>query len=363
MHIAVLTELFPPHVGGTEFRLYEIGKRLVRRGHEVDVFTIQYPPETLREENIDGITVHRYARSSGYVTSNGSRSIRGVFAYAVRTALKAIGSEYDIYYFGQWPIFHSLLTAPFVSPCVQEWCEVWYRKIVPFEKALATTMGNHVAVSDFTKRRMVEFLHFDPNTIAVIPNGVDHEKFTGASTNQVWGRLVYVGRVAPHKGLTTLIDAWKIARREAPEVELFIAGSGPLLPQIKEYAKGLEGVQVLGEVSEEEKIALLKSSWLFIMPSSREGHPLAPLEAMAQGVPVLTVDHPDNGVKAICSEGNGVIVRPDSASIASAVLALLRNEHEWRTKMTAALEYAKRCDWETTASQMEEYLSSIACGA
>jgi glycosyltransferase involved in cell wall biosynthesis len=358
-----LTELFYPHVGGTEYRLYEIARRLVERGHEIDVFTMQYPPSTPGEEYLEGIYVHRYARSSNYVTANGLRSVRGIFKYSISTALRTLGTSYDIYYFGQWPILHALLTRPLVSPCIQEWCEVWYRKIVILEKALARAMHNHVAVSNFTKRRMVEFLNLDPMRITVIPNGVDPKKFRNGSYDKVWGRLVYVGRIAPHKGLDILIDAFKIIRDEASEVELFIAGSGPLLSKIKEYAKGLEGVHILGYISEAEKVELLRSSWLFTIPSSREGFPLAPLEAMASGTPVLTVDQPENGVKDICTQGNGVVVPPDSLSIAQTVLKLLSDEDRWDAMRRASLRYTQQYDWDTIVSQAERYFDLVVNGA
>jgi glycosyltransferase involved in cell wall biosynthesis len=363
MRIAILTELFLPHTGGTEYRLYEIAKRLVRKGHEISVFTVRCPPDAAKEEDLDGIRVVRYARSPRYVTANGLRSVRGVIEYSLYTALKAIGADYDVYYFGEWPMFHSLLAGPLVHPSVQEWCEVWYRQIVVLEKILAKVMSNHVAVSEFTKRRMVDLLRVDPENIVVIPNGVDFHRFNGSGGEKTWGRLVYVGRIAPHKGLKMLIDSFKMARDKNGELELFIGGSGPLLPTIREYAKEAEGIHILGKITEEEKIALLKSSWLFMMPSIREGLPLAPLEAMAGGTPVLTVDHPDNGVRDMCVDGNGIIAPPDSVSIASAVLKVLSNEGQWNMMREASLRYAKKCSWDTVTDKVEVYFDSIANGA
>jgi len=362
MRIAILTELFFPHVGGTEFRFYEIAKRLVGRGHDVDVFTIRHSPHIPEEEQVQGIHVHRYAYSPSYVTSNGLRSVKGVLGYSLSTALKTIGTRYDVYYFGQWPLLHALLAKPLVSPCVQEWCEVWYRHIVALEKTLARLMENHVAVSEFTKRRMTEFLRLDPDHITVIPNGVDLRQFGDRSPGKIWGRLVYIGRLAPHKGLGDLIDAFRIVKEKDPQVELFIAGSGTFLPTIKEYVKGLDGIHILGRISEAEKVELLKSSWLFAMPSSREGLPLAPLEAMAAGTPVLTVDHPDNGLKDICMYGNGIVTSPNSVSIASTVLELLSNEGEWNSMRKASVRYAEEHDWESIADQVEDYFNSIVNG-
>jgi len=359
MRIAILTEFFVPHVGGTEVRLYEIARRLVARGHDVDVFTIRHSLEVPEEEQVDGVYVHRYAYSPGYVTPNGMRSYTGVLRYSLSTALKAIGTGYDVYYFGQWPMLHTLLTEPLVSPCVQEWCEVWRRDIVALEKTVGRLMENHVAVSEFTKHRMTEFLKMDPNRVIVIPNGVDLRQFNGGTSTRTWGRLVYIGRLAPHKGLDNLIEAVRMVKERDSQVELFIAGSGTSLPTLKEHARRVDGVHILGHVTEAEKVALLKSSWLFLMPSSREGLGIAPLEAMAAGTPVLTVDHPDNGLKEICRYGNGIVTSPDDVSIAEAVSKLLRNEGEWNAMSKASVRFVEGYDWGMIADRMEAYLNSI----
>jgi len=206
---------------------------------------------------------------------------------------------------------------------------------------------------------MTEFLRLDADHITVIPNGVDLRQFGGRSPEKVWGRVVYVGRLAPHKGLGDLIDAFRIVREDDSQVELFIAGSGTCLSTLKEYARGLDGIHILGHVSEAEKVELLNSSWLFAMPSSREGLGIAPLEAMAAGTPVLTVDHPDNGLKEICTFGNGIVTSPDSTSIASAVLELLSNEEEWNSMRKASVRYAEQHDWEGITDQVERYFDLI----
>jgi glycosyltransferase involved in cell wall biosynthesis len=359
MRIAILTELFFPHIGGTEVRLYEIGRRLVARGHDVDAFTIRHSLQVPKEEQMNGIHVHRYGYSPSYFTPNGLRSCTGVLWYSLITAFKSIGTNYDLYYFGQWPLLHGLLTKPLVSPCVLEWCEVWRRRIVLLEKTLGRLIANHVAVSEFTKHRMTEFLNLSPQRITVIPNGVDLSQFSDHTTTRTWGRLVYVGRLAPHKGLDDLLEAFRVVKEKNSQVELFIAGSGTSLSSLREHARGLDGAHIVGQLTEAEKVDLLKSSWLFVMPSAREGFGIAPLEAMAAGTPVLTVDHPDNGLKAICKHGNGIVTPPNAASIAAAVSELLSNEEEWNAMSKASLRFAEEHDWENIVDQTEAYFNSI----
>jgi glycosyltransferase involved in cell wall biosynthesis len=359
MRIAIATEFFFPHVGGTEFRLHEIAKRLVARGHDVHVFTVRYDNEIPREEEIDGIHIHRYAQGEGYETSDGLRSIRGIVRYGVSTMIRAAANNFDIWYFGQWPMIHSLLTRPVVSPIVQEWCEIWLRRIVFFEKAMARATTHHVAVGESVKRRLVEFLHVKDENVTVIHSGINVASFRGNRSEKKWGRIVYVGRLAPHKRLDLLLNAYRIAKAEAPEIELHLAGSGTCLPRILREASKLDDVYVYGRIAEAEKIDLLRTAWLFAIPSEREGLPHAPLEAMAAGTPVLTVDYPDNGTTEICRDGNGIVTSPEPHALAHNVTQILHDEHSWAAMSARASSFAEKFDWESTADEFERYLKTV----
>ncbi len=358
MRIAIATEFFHPHVGGTEFRLREMSKRLVKRGHTVHVFTVRYDSNLPKDEESEGIHIHRYATNAGYETANGMRSVSGVLSYAISTMIRVAATDFDVWYFGQWPMLHSLLSKIFVSSLVQEWCEVWYRKIVPFEKATARATMHHVAVSESIKRRMVEFLGIRAEDIAVIYSGIDSALFNAKSSEKRWGRIVYIGRIASHKRLDILLNAYQLAKVETPEIELHLAGSGPALSTISKEASKLEGVHVYGYISEPAKVELLRSSWLFAMPSEREGLPHAPLEAMAAGTPVLTVNDADNGTVEICKEGNGIITSHQPQAIAAAITRALREEEEWKQMSTRARCFAKRFDWDRCVDDLEGYLTA-----
>jgi glycosyltransferase involved in cell wall biosynthesis len=59
MKIIQVAPYFQPHIGGVESHVLEISLELIRRGHDVEVFTSQYDTALPAEESIDGITVHR----------------------------------------------------------------------------------------------------------------------------------------------------------------------------------------------------------------------------------------------------------------------------------------------------------------
>lgn len=359
MRIAIVTELFHPRVAGCEKRFLEIGKRLVSRGHEVHVFTIRYEKGLPKEDVVDGINVHRYAYSRKYISQNNFRSLSGVLKYSVATTLKLFSNEFDVHYFNQWPLLHTFFSKPFCSPIVQEWCEVWFDRTVMLEKMLKKVTNHHVAVSSFTKERLVNFLGVNPDNVAVIPDGVDYNNYSQESHEKKWGRIVYVGRLVSHKHVDMLINAFHIAKQRASDIELYIIGSGPLVPLVKRLASRDESVYVSGQLSDERVLDVLRSSWLFVLPSEREGFGMAALEAMACGVPVITVDYPNNGAKCLIANGNGVVVQPSSNHIASTIQGLFWDEERWRAMSENARSFAAKYDWETIIDITEEYLKRV----
>ena len=124
LKIAFLTEFFYPHIGGCETRFLEIGRRLVAKGHEIHVFTIQYDCNLPKEEQIFGMKVHRYAYSRSYISQDSFRSFGGILKYSVASLVHLLGSNFDIYYSNQWPMLHSIVVKPVATPLIQEWCEV-----------------------------------------------------------------------------------------------------------------------------------------------------------------------------------------------------------------------------------------------
>jgi glycosyltransferase involved in cell wall biosynthesis len=152
--------------------------------------------------------------------------------------------------------------------------------------------------------------------IAVIPNGVDVDKYAPAppavreKLRQRWKAeriFVYMGRMAPEKNVEPMLKAWK-ASNMGPNCRLLMLGSGPLLASLKaQYGEDI-GVEWLGFVAaEEERINILRGADAFILPSLVEGLSLSLLEAMACGVACIATDAGADG--EVLERGAGVIMR------------------------------------------------------
>lgn len=94
--------------------------------------------------------------------------------------------------------------------------------------------------------------------------------------------FVNIGRLVPYKRVDLIVQAFA----QVPERHLVVAGSGPELNRLKEMAKGLSNVDILGFVDESQKIELLARARAFVF-AAHEDFGIAPVEAQAYGTPII----------------------------------------------------------------------------
>jgi len=158
-----------------------------------------------------------------------------------------------------------------------------------------------------------------------IPNGIDTEFFSPAGTDGDLGCLLMVGTLSPTKDHATLIRAFALVARRRP-VQLVLAGDGILRPELERLADecGIRGqTTFLGNVGREDLLRLYRHTAVFAFSTKGEGSPLALLEAMSCGRPVVASDVP--GVREILAGGDCALLVPpaEPASMARAIERLL----------------------------------------
>jgi len=147
--------------------------------------------------------------------------------------------------------------------------------------------------------------------VAVIPNGVDVDKYTPGSsafkqTSQASTLVGYLGRVDPEKNVDVLVRAFQDVDA-AEDVKLVVVGSGSERRRL-ERRYGSRRIIFAGQVLEEtERIAMLRAMDVFVLPSLVEGLSLSLLEAMACGVASVATDVGSDG-EAL--RGAGMVVDP-----------------------------------------------------
>jgi glycosyltransferase involved in cell wall biosynthesis len=168
--------------------------------------------------------------------------------------------------------------------------------------------------------------------IYVIPNAVDAPASQVVceprQTTDGSLQLAAMGRLAYQKGFDLLIDAFARAARDQPRWSLVILGEGPERRRLEEeiHSRGLEGrVRLLGWVSDPS--AVLRNCDAFVLSSRFEGFPNALLEAMALGLPAISVDCPSGPADIIRNEVDGLLVPfGDLPALAAAIRRLLSDE-------------------------------------
>lgn len=141
--------------------------------------------------------------------------------------------------------------------------------------------------------------------------------------------VLFLGDFSQRKGVRDLLAAAPAVLAMYPKARFVITGGDPP-PGVAALAAGLgEAVTFAGWVRGDEKLALLQQAALLALPSYAEGVPIALLEAMAAGLPVVTT--PVGGIPDLIADGrNGLLVQPgDVAGLAGAVARLL-NDPELR---------------------------------
>jgi len=193
--------------------------------------------------------------------------------------------------------FHDLI--PLDNP---EWFSprfsAWYGWLMP---RLARKVAHIIAVSEFTRNRIVELCGVRPGKVTVVPNGIDR-RFSLRPVEEVIAAredlgipagqyLLFVGSLEPRKNLSRLLQAWERALRHLPDdTWLVVAGAkgrSQVFSQVPLQQLPAR-VHLTGYVRDESLPALYSGALALVYPSLYEGFGLPPLEAMACGTPVIT---------------------------------------------------------------------------
>lgn len=374
----MLTSWFYPFPSGSANRFYEIGKRLAR-DHEVHVYTTSM--DRPREERIEGIHVHRYGRISP--SQSLEKGVAGAnLKFSIET-MRRIAQDAKKHRFDIIDCNITSKILPFVSftvsklnniPLVQTWHEVWYTyNFIQYniltapiatcaEFIIPRFATNCIAVSNTTKRRLVDLLGISEEKIVVIPNGVDSDVFERLNVKKDGARLVYIGRLESHKKVDILIQAFKLLKEQFPEIELIIIGEGTQKKSLIKLSTdlGLNNVTFLGMIPRAKLLNILKSSTLLVLPSILEGQGVVLLEAMAAGTPPIAIFSTRSGVKDVVRHKfNGLLVGSNVKDIEMAVSKLLTHPLLYKNIRDNALKYVKDFDWNSIANRVSELYANV----
>ena len=221
-----------------------------------------------------------------------------------------------------------------------------------------------IAVSAALKNAMVA-LGISPEKIAVIPNGVDAERFHPIDRVQARRELglpesgrviVSVAALLRVKGHAFLIDAFaKLAPRHS-DYRLYLVGEGKSREELENQIRALglaDRISLAGSQPNDRLAAWYSAADVMCLASSREGMPNVVLESLACGTPVVAT-RVGGTPEVLVSDELGVLVNQEAGEIASALEDAL--SRVWGR--AAIVNHARQRDWKKVAEEVEAFLKA-----
>ncbi|AJC71445.1 glycosyl transferase family 1 [Thermococcus guaymasensis DSM 11113] len=322
MRIAFVYDVIYPWVkGGVEKRIYELAKRLAR-DHEVHIYGYKHW-EGKNEIERDGIHYHGLALAPERLYLLGKRNPFPMLRLA-SLLRRRIGEfrGYDLVDVQNlfYPGALALKSLPNTVITWHEfWGPYWWRYLGPagfpgwFAERLLFSAERHIAVSWKTRLDLLSAGLRKP--VSLVPNGVDVEFIRSVPPDELESDVIFVGRLIPEKGVDLLLKVLVKVKEELPDVRAVIVGDGPERGRLELIARNLgleKNVLFMGFLPYERVIALMKASKVFVLPSRREGFGMVVLEAMACGLPVVTLNAPMNAARFLVENGkSGFVVKTE----------------------------------------------------
>lgn len=257
-------------------------------------------------------------------------------------------------------VFHSYWEAASGTPA-QEW-----RRGATARWTFRRLGRRGVVVAMPLVENSIRHLGCPPDRIRCIPNGIRLEKFpfTRRAVSAAHPRIGTVGSLTEFKRPDLVIRAFALLKKRMPGARLSIVGEGPLRPELERLRGELgltRDVELPGECSD---VPVRLASWdLYWQLSRFEGLPLAVVEAMASGLPVVASDVP--GLREMIVDGETGMLVPsgDARGVGEQSADLLASPARYNGIAADARQYVERHhDFRRTVAQYVEVAEDVLFG-
>jgi len=374
MKICFVTEFFVPYYnGGGEHRYYDLAKRLVQQGHEIDLLTMKIAGD-LKQEDIDGITVHHIGPKIENIPYRTGKDFIQYFFSVVKWLLT---HKYDII---DAQAYSPLLSAyvgsklkrtPLIGVIYDtsttnndQWLQSG-NTASRMEKILTKIKYDKIlTISPPTKESLINDFGVDEDNIKVIYTGVDVKKHDSViEEDVVENQIIFVGRLAPHKHPDDLINVVDELKEKIPNIKLVIVGRG----QLKEKLLKLVEEKNLGDyvtfkqdLTDEELIREMKKSEMLVLPSTREGFGMVLAEANCCHKPVIA--YKSGGTTEVIDDNiTGFLVEPGDTEGLREKIELLLVDKQLQHQMgeDGRRKVEEKYDWDKLSKQYIQLVEEI----
>jgi glycosyltransferase involved in cell wall biosynthesis len=374
MKIAVIgAKGLPAKQGGIEHHCEEIYPRLVAQGCSVDLFA--------RSSYTGDISLHKYDVKGVQVVSLPCLNLKGMDAL-LSSALGAVassGTRYDIIHFHAiGPALFSWLpriatTAKVVVTCHGlDWQRAKWSKASSYllrlgERAAVRFADGLIVVSEelrcYFKQTYSKETIYIPNAPSNL--GESDANFSyPTSLGLTPGRyILFLGRLVPEKCPDILIKAFQSLQQSGWKLVLVggTSDTGEYRQQLLNLAQKSTDVVFAGELQGARLAEIIRGAGLFVLPSELEGLPLAMLEAMQEGVPVLASDIPVH--KQLLAHQRGMLFTVnDQDSCVRSLDWALHHPQELAVMARNAQEYVETYfNWDDITTNTLRFYQQLVC--
>jgi len=371
MHIAYVTETYPPELNGVALTVARMVRGLRARGHAIQLIRPRQHDEAERDSDdewrVPGMPIPMYPALRIGFPSVGGLSRRWSL---LRPELVHVATEGPL----GWAAVRAarLLDIPVTSDFRTNFDDYsghygfgWASSAVRaylrhFHNSTDRTLVPTPAVRHALERKGYERLD-------VLGRGVDCQQFSPARRSETlraaWGAtnaapvLLYVGRLASEKNVPLAFRAYEAVRARVPAAKMVVVGEGPLRARLQQQAPG---VMFVGQQSGAALAQHYASSDIFLFPSTTETFGNVTLEALASGLLVVAFR---SGAAAVhiedCTSGVLVDTGDDQGFIAGA--CALAQQFRWLGPMRqSARDAALQATWDAVLSRFETFLADAA---
>jgi glycosyltransferase involved in cell wall biosynthesis len=343
---------FAEGIGGGQEVIYQLGKRWIKKGHNVKILSAYRDKRIPREEELDGIEIKRV----------------GHFYSAILSIWRAYRHEKD------WAdiVIENMLSYPLFIPIYvkKPRLAIIYHLMGPSyiiaagmlkgtigylgEKMLPIIYKDEKIIvdSDLTRNDLIK-LGLSGDRITVTPPGVNVNYYEPGIKKEN-PLISFIGNFEDgRKRVEDLVNAFSIINKAIPNAELILAGNGGKKEKkLLNLINGKRNIKYLGHIDENEKLEIYQQSWVFVNPSIMEGFGLTSIEANACGTPAIVYDL--GGLDTIKHGVNGLVVEKGNINgLVDAIIKLLTNDVLREEMGINARKIAERFSWDRAA---EEYL-------
>lgn len=343
MKIGFFADGYLPQKNGVATSVTEYADALQALGHEVTIIAPKYPGYKDRKKNVIRLSSINIKKEIG---------IRLALYLPEKAFVHLLRHDFDIIHgHGDGPItmlgwtIAKRKNIPFILSHHTFWNNYMHYfpggKIInpdvvkKFTKLFANSCSYIISPSGLAKRELRKYGVTKP--ITVIPHGLDLTNYTkGDSTflhkkakipkdNKI---LLFVGRLGKEKSIELLLKSFRIIHESMPNTSFVLVGEGPQRKVLENLAQELgisKNIHFFGEIDYKKIPSVFHSADLFLFSSKTETLGKVIIEAMAAGLPVVTLNIAP--FKEMITQGKeGFLVQFNAASIARAALSILQDD-------------------------------------